>query len=219
MKSGWYGERYRHYLAAKGIKTNTKQYYFMGKISGKHLPIQRHHGTNKFDSTRGVRPVESSYMPTKPVGGFWTTSVPEDPKQIDSWERFTGGEWPSKHKEIKSKGSVVVIPHKDANIFQINEGKDLKYLWDNYAETENLEGKEIRKINWKKVAEDYDAVHLSEPAFWELRMPELDEHPELLVENGPYGTRKIPLDVYPWDAESTVWFKKKFDVPLENEIK
>jgi hypothetical protein len=90
----------------------------------------------------------------------------------------------------KKLHSWIVTPATN-NIYEINSFKDLLDLWERYPFKVS--------INWESVAKQYDAVHLTK--------------------SGEQKTRNTsPINLYGWDMESTIWFKKVFSERYIGEV-
>ena len=92
---------------------------------------------------------------------------------------------------------------RKAKICTIDTVEDYHRLMQKYAKPkyENSEYSSLFKekvIDWKKLSKDYDAFHLTERAFWEMRLPlsnilECEDGSEL-------------CDFYSYDCESWILF-------------
>lgn len=218
---GWRGESHRHYLASKGIASKMPKYlaakgvkskYFSPVVRGKDLPVQRHHGSKKFDdkifekSGKKFDLNETVYM-RKPRAPFWTSSVKESGKT--DWEDWTDSE------EFKqSPLHFDVVPDEDAKVFVIDDEADIEELFNKYGGFYDFKDGSISKlpkgkttsvvVDWNKVAEDFDGVRVTEDAVHKFHLEGPQWHGD-------------SFDLNIWDAESTAWFKKRFKEKVNDE--
>lgn len=128
----------------------------------------------------------------KPRYGLWTSTYDED--HVSDWarycrlEHFDGRDGP---QEL-----FVLTPDPDANVYVVNDRDDVRALYDRFGvplfETSGTlgyaSGEDV--LDWPKIAQTYDAVHLTYAGLCETNM-------------GRYA-------LYAWDSESTVWFAWRF---------
>lgn len=146
----------------------------------------------------------------KPRGGMWTSS--EDDKE--NWPNWCHGEGMASF--VNRIQPWALTPDPGAKVYQIDTYEDLRALWTIYPLRDDptltrlntsvynrpeagAYRHEKKWIDWAKVAESYDAVHLTAAGQWATRMPGFD-NPS--AEHG--------LDLYGWDCESTWWARWKF---------
>lgn len=130
----------------------------------------------------------------KPVRGFWTSTYTPDEDFPSDWLRWCDGEqfrsWP-KHLLIK--------PHEDARVCSVVSLKMLMRL--PHRTLRSRGGVPLGVVlDFPRIAEHWDAVHLPEDMVYALRY---DNHDEAGNELSNF---------YAWDCESTVWLRKKWDL-------
>lgn len=133
----------------------------------------------------------------KPKGCLWTSSWlgEDDGSGWTQWcigESFGGPEWGN---------CWLVEPSLDARVYEIDFYSDLEQLIAEYGHTWYLDT-ECRysetRPDWVKVAQDFDAVHMTDEGQWRTR--------------GFYPGRSVNApDLYGWDCESTLWFRWAFE--------
>lgn len=114
----------------------------------------------------------------KPVGGLWSSPYTPGKKYISDWDRFCKEE--NFDKEDWSKG--IIFKLKDnARIYTIDSYEDLTVLVNKYPNEKSI----IRTdaLDFNKIAEDYDAIHLTEEGQWKTR-------------------NTYPNTLYGWDCET-----------------
>lgn len=148
----------------------------------------------------------------KPPGGFWTSAF--DPVYGSGWaqwclaEKFDGtgvsvcrcyhdSDREPNHQCFAPRFTGWILrPHADARILHLDGHDDLEGLHAAYPRcfgpyaTLLSPGRHgsFCSIDWVRVSQDYDAVHLTHAGQWATRMTS-------------------PLSLYGWDCESTVWFR------------
>ncbi len=127
----------------------------------------------------------------KPENGFWTSTATEENMVWSSaWSEWTRKEMP----QWSSDKGILFYAKEGAKILELNTDKDYKeiyYLYVDLTDTTHPdeddygEGFDAQKIHrnfpWGWVAENWDAVHTTNPS-------------------------RSGLHMASWDVESTVWF-------------
>lgn len=143
-----------------------------------------------------MRPIKNNQF-WKPSGGLWTST----------YDPILGSEWISVAEEVnKATGKesfYVLYPSPDAKIYVINCYNDYHRLVEKYPSCppealSDILRRALTMPDFERIAEDYDAIHLT--AFGERST----RHPYL------YGITET-YRFLGWDCESTVWFRWKFD--------
>ncbi len=137
-------------------------------------------------------PVENDpegFFRQKPTGGFWTSSWRELTQDSD-WVEWCRGE---NFGAPNEKHWFLLTPHPDCKIYTINSLKDFKRCLIEYGDPVPLAQKypsfaEKRVINFEKVAQEFDGLHLTEKGNGETHL-------------------SYPNDLNGWDCESTLWFR------------
>jgi hypothetical protein len=98
----------------------------------------------------------------------------------------------------------------DARIYVIDSVEDMERLYDQYGFNDyNIDAME--SIDYHRVSQDYDAVHLTD------RGQVVTRHPYLFREN---SSNKINYrSMYSWDCESTHFFRNVFDKVKQVKLK
>jgi hypothetical protein len=145
-------------------------------------------GQNLRDDVRPVTEEMCGWM--KPTGGLWTsTKLPSGSSGWINWclgEDFAGPEF----------DVWELTPDPAARVFTIDSLPDLLDLRARFSPLcdHPRDCAPLRDIgagvSWRRVAEEYDAVRLTEEGQWRTRM----SRPSL----------------YGWDCESTLWFRWRF---------
>ena len=147
-----------------------------------------------------IPPVENTNYKWKPRGGFWTsTFIPEGefPSEWVEYAYYVGG-W--------GADAFLLTVNSNARIYTIDSLADLIELINKYSrEVPDYTYRggywNTHHVDWEKVSQDYDGVHLTSKGRGETRYTEPD-----------IG------DV--WDSESTLWFRNVFTsiTPYEGKL-
>ena len=152
-------------------------------------------GANDRPRPQRLEPITEPYCGrVKPSGGIWTSSPTDDGGSgWTRWcadEEFAGPQFPLWQLD----------PDPAANIYTVDTLDDLLELCRRFPpvcdhQGGRLCGSPLRRsshvVGWRRVAEAYDAVHLTEEGQWATRL-------------------SVPADLYGWDCESTLWFRWRF---------
>lgn len=137
-----------------------------------------------------VPPVVNGTETNKPFGGLWTST-------------YTGLEYGSAWVQSCYAMDFIIPEDRvpswlltvddNARIYTIDSVPDMYYIWDRYGYklTDTVDA-----IDFEKMANDYDALYLTEHG------QEATRHYEL--------NRPIMQSMYGWDCESTLWFRWVF---------
>lgn len=129
----------------------------------------------------------------KPLGGFWTSTYLSKGKFASEWVEWCHSEEPEwiKNKE-EEKPAVLLEVSPSARIYTIDSVSQLKWLQDKYPhpEHEKWGWGNFALLDWERIAQDYDGVHLTS--------------------RGQWATRHGSPNLYGWDCESTIWFRNVF---------
>lgn len=106
----------------------------------------------------------------KPAGCLWGSTLLHNEEYPSDWLRWVAGEG-----FMLDKYSSMAVSFKlsrKAKICTIDTVEDYHRLMRKYAKLKYESGLFNEKvIDWKKLSKDYDAFHLTERAFWEMRLP------------------------------------------------
>lgn len=130
-----------------------------------------------------MNPIKNRDWGVKAEGGLWTSTYNNGRSEWVNWceneDFFT----------TDSRDGWLLIESKNAQIYTVNNYKDLEYLYNKY-------GMELDSryplLDFESIEKDFDAIHLTTKGEWETRF-----------------TR--PYNFYGWDIESTHWFRWVFD--------
>ena len=147
-------------------------------------------GTAELSPSKFEQPQNQDDPVHKPRGGLWTSTVTDDHRSgwLDWVEResFHSGEEEVWHLEPEDGLDVMIIedqPHLDAILE--NYGRDLG------TATLATQARTFAPLDFEAIAENYDAIRLTEQGQWNTRMSR----------PGLYG----------WDCESVLWLCWAFE--------
>lgn len=144
---------------------------------------------SKFESARNF----SDYMfLNKPKGGFWGSTFTPDDDYASDWVRWTACE------QFKfCKYGIVYNLTPSARIRRVDESDDYIKLLEEFGHVNEIYHGAERKvyIDWDKLSDQYDAVHISRNVIAEYRM---------MWGNKEYVDGNQVADLYSYDAESWI---------------
>lgn len=152
-----------------------------------------------------LKPVgDKMHLPVKPVGGMWTSTYTPEDKYDSDWIRWcsTEGFYGGRHKWL-------LEPKDNLDVLVVDSLEDLRMVAKAYKKS-TYRGKPAELlpdtvIDFATIAENFDAMRLTEEGQWETRTPSRDE-PNLNC----------------WDSESVLnfrWNWKNIEYLGECEIK
>lgn len=158
--------------------------------------IGREGRNHAIDRIEEMDPVKNQ-LHVKPLGGLWTSTYQPTGKFASGWIEWCYSEEP----EWITEHAFLLEVKPDARIYTIDSQSDVLQLLNKYklyrlrSESGKLIdvmdlGMSMAILDWEKIAQDYDGVHLTEEGQWRTR----------LARPGLYG----------WDCESTIWFRNVF---------
>ena len=132
-----------------------------------------HYGHSSFDSARFIDPVENEETlceGRKPRHGLWGSNIESE----YGWKEVIHSDREIERKEKwRLEKSFTFMLSDHSRILNIDNIDDAIKLFDQYGEDENLNNSSVsiinRKINWKNVAKDYDAIELKAGCNRDLR--------------------------------------------------
>ena len=152
-----------------------------------------HLGAREIDFNRPECEILNLTSQNKPIGNIlWGSSLIKLPggKVNSSWKDYVSGDYIEKD----SRYGVSFTLNRKTKILEITDLYDYLLVMEKYScfiyPNDNK-----RCLDFVKISKDYDAFHLTEDAFWELRSPI----------GGPLYDLKY-ADFYSYDAESWVIF-------------
>lgn len=166
---------------------------------------------------------EGMMLPIKPIGGMWTSTYTPDQEYDSAWIEFlfnsarlsssmdeSDSYWVTKEEGIYAdQHKWLMKPKTDLNILIVDSHSDLRQIVKKYEKPtyKGIESSEIEDtiIDFCKIAEDFDAMRLTEKGQKETRRPGKNEP-----------------NLYGWDTESTLHFRwnwKEFEYVGEHSVK
>lgn len=140
-----------------------------------------------------------SYGWCKPVkGGLWTSSLIGN--GWSEWCRWTKGE---DFMYTPGTDAFILTISPTAKIFEINGRDDVKWLKDRYKfpdPTGFPKDLTFLRLDWIKIAQDFDGVNLTKEGNSRLHLGALD------------------CCLNAWDVESTIWLRWAFDSVTPTKI-
>lgn len=79
---------------------------------------------------------------------------------------------------------VLLTPLEQLRIYTVDTQKDLKLLARDYR----LPHDYMFQLDYERIAQDYDAIHLTDEGQWATRLT-------------------YPMSLYGWDCECVLWFR------------
>lgn len=151
-----------------------------------------------YPSLESFEPVENKDDGVhKPRGGLWTSTLRDDTSGWLDW---------CKAESFYSGDEIVwlLYPEDELDIYEIDSQADLLTLLDHFERPGGDPAIDAQRgtfapIDFETMAEEYDAIHLTEEGQWDTRM----------TRPGLYG----------WDSECYLWFRWCFeDIAEHNPI-
>jgi hypothetical protein len=128
----------------------------------------------------------------KPTGGFWTSTY--DERTGSGWIQWCLAEQFGCERDETWSNLWRLQPAAGARIYTIDDYGDLAELVERFPHSSEYPWARVYP-RWPEVAEHYDAVHLT--ASGEVRTR--------------WDTPEMPLSLYGWDCESTLWLRWAFE--------
>jgi hypothetical protein len=129
----------------------------------------------------------------KPDGGLWTSTYDEE--SGSGWVQWCFNE----QFNVPSGGlweGFLFQPRPDARIYVVDTYPDCEALFKKYS-SPLYKGSGMQQLDFIRISEEYDAVHLTDRGQWATRMTH-------------------PYTFYGWDCESTVWLRDVFTGPPQS---
>lgn len=136
-------------------------------------------------------PIGENRLCCKPHGGMWTSTHTLDAEHATDWIR-----WCSTDGFMSGRHMWRLSVKDDLDIIEVDDLDDLiavvqRFENEDYGTTTALRD---RAIDFRFMAEEYDAMRLTKEGQKRTRMTDMGEP-----------------DLYGWDAESTLWFRWAFE--------
>ena len=143
-----------------------------------------------------ISPVVNSYV--KPIGGFWTSTYDDELKS--DWYQWCKSE----NFNFPPKSMYKLTPKADAKILVIDTMLDLIEAYQVYPMDRPEElSKTSKWLDFEKMSENYDAIHLTQEGQWRTRWSGGDILAPI--------TDETNINLYGWDCECTLWFRWCFE--------
>lgn len=137
-----------------------------------------------------VRVREHPWIKPDHVGGLWTSTY--DPRHGSGWVQWCLAEEFGCDRSDPRFPIWTLEPEPDARICRIDSYADLEAVVAEYPHrVERSHGWTDIAPHWERLADDFNAVHLTEQGQWATRLTH-------------------PLNLYGWDCESTLWLRWAF---------
>ena len=125
---------------------------------------------------------------------YGSTMIKNNDGSVGSdWGRFVQYDYTSKYFNY----GISFTLNKSAKIIEIDNLNDYKNLLSEYVINEGF----FNTIDFYKLSKDYDAFHVTEKAFWEMRLPILMNDEEY-----DFFYNKSNAGFYSYDAETWILF-------------
>lgn len=161
-------------------------------ISGAELGVQAWVGRERPVPEKFVAVTPSDHPSQKPRRqGFWTSTW--HPEHGSGWVQWCLSEEYGCDRSDPSFPIWTLTPEDDARVYEIAGYSDLDALVAAYPHELHYPGSAWSDLrpDWAAIAVDFDAVHLTDEGQWATRL-------------------SMPLDLYGWDCESTLWLRWAF---------
>lgn len=137
-------------------------------------------GIKELDKSKWINPINSNFI--KPIGGLWASTYTPNTKHKSAWHEWCYYNMPHWIEE----DAVVFELNKNAKILSIDGQEDFNEMLQRYTDKamKNLDIRlpTIPFIDFEKIAQSYDCIHLTE--------------------KGEISTRFGTPSLYGWDCES-----------------
>lgn len=128
----------------------------------------------------------------KPLGVLWTSTFTPQGEYCSDWIEWCVNNMPEWLPYSEDK-CWVLIPKDDCKIVVIDSMQDYLSVLNEYSAVT----KYGKMINYEKLSEKYDAIHVTTKAAYDLRFIDSNRYPDI-------------MSLYGWDVESTAWFRLCF---------
>ncbi|MCY8577537.1 hypothetical protein MOD24_16965 [Bacillus haynesii] len=134
-----------------------------------------------------IQPIKNQIEILKAQGGIWTSTYNEE----------FGSEWLTFYNTVfgipeEGLNGWLLTPSPTARVYTIDSYDDLNRLFKSYELKITGVPNIIKMLDFEKMTEDFDAIHLTTQGKTETRLSH-------------------PFKLHTWDCECTHWFKWCFD--------
>lgn len=162
-------------------------------------------GFNSIDSDKFNRVANMSSglfddSSNKPSGGLWGSTYTPDERYPSQWVDWCVGDG---YRVSDCYHGISFELRPDTRICEIRNALEYRKMMETYGKSRFSESDNAPKwgnvisIDWDKLSKDYDAFHLTEKAFYELRLPMTD-----ILET----STGVLANFYSYDCESWILF-------------
>ncbi|MEX3914305.1 hypothetical protein AB4672_21265 [Bacillus paralicheniformis] len=149
-------------------------------------PIQLFCGKSEPQKSN-IQPIKNQIECLKAGGGIWTSTYNNE--SGSDWVRVYDSLWGIPKEGIDG---WLLTPSSNSCVYKIDSLNDLIWMYQNYKRTLADIPDFIKMINFEKMAQDFDAVHLTAKGKSETR-------------------HSWPINLHAWDCECTHWFRWCFE--------
>lgn len=134
-----------------------------------------------------VQPIKNQIECLKAKGGIWTST----------YNKELGSDWVGVYKSFwgmpeEGLDGWLLTPSSNARVYKIDSLNDLIWMYQNYKRKLADIPDVIKMLDFEKMSQDFDAIHLTAKGMRETR-------------------HSRPINLYAWDCECTHWFKWCFE--------
>lgn len=157
-------------------------------------------------SENSIQPVGEGHLGIKGKGGLWTSTFLGDTIGSEWIQWCLANEFGLPTNNIFH--GYVLKPKKNLMIYTIDSLEDMHILFDEYG-YKMYPVTEMEGINWQKMAEDFDALHLTSNGEAVTRHG-FSFFRDITSSLKPEWQKKTLRSFYGWDCESTYHFRWNF---------
>jgi hypothetical protein len=164
-----------------------------------------------------IQPVGEGHLGIKGKGGLWTSTYINNTLGSDWIQWCLSNEFGLPKDNIFH--GYILEPKQNIMIYTIDSLEDMHILFDEYG-YKLYPVTEMEGIKWEKMAEDFDALHLTSNGEAVTRHG-FSFFRDITSELKPEWKTKTMRNFYGWDCESTFHFRWNFDTvkPITIEAK
>jgi hypothetical protein len=157
-------------------------------------------------SAEHIQPVGEGHLGVKGRGGLWTSTFINEKLGSDWIQWCLGNEFGVPENNIWH--GYILEPKENLMIYTIDSLEDMHILFDEYG-YKMYPVTEMEGIRWEKMAEDFDALHLTSNGEAVTRHG-FSFFRDITSELKPEWKAKTMRNFYGWDCESIFHFKWNF---------
>lgn len=155
-----------------------------------------------------MNPIQNHHV--KANGGIWTSTF-INPEEGSAWIKWCIA---NDFNVPDAWTGWLLYPKQDANLLVIDSLEDMHFAFDKYGYY-LVEGSKYQQIDYTKMQQDYDGIHMTEQGEW------LTRHGFDFRSPTPFDPNAPLRSFYGYDIESTHWFTWCFEKvePVKLSIK